>query len=71
MKDQIESRIETLKREFEAGESQLRDLDVQRAGVHEAMLRIAGAVQVLEELRDGEAARSNGAVPEPMEAVGD
>lgn len=69
MKEQIDSRIESLKREFEAGESQLRDLDAQRVRVHEAMLRISGAVQVLEELRDGEAAPSNGAVPDAMEAV--
>lgn len=63
MKDQIESRLEALKREFEAGETQLRDLDTQRVRIHEALLRISGAVQALEELLvDGR--QANGAVPE-------
>jgi predicted nuclease with TOPRIM domain len=50
MKDQLERRLEVLKREFEAGQEKLRDLVRQEAALRETMLRISGAMQVLEEL---------------------
>ena len=67
MNDQIASRIDSLRHEFEAGEAQLRDLDAQRARLHETMLRISGAIQVLEELQV-EQGSSNGAAAESVEA---
>lgn len=50
MKDQLERRFEVLKREFEAGQEKLRDMVRQEAALRETMLRISGAMQVLEEL---------------------
>ena len=46
----LERRLEELHRELAAGEAQLLDLDRRRAGIRETLLRISGAIQVLEEL---------------------
>lgn len=46
----LERRLEELRREMAAGEAQLLDLDRRRAGIRETLLRISGAIQVLEEL---------------------
>jgi hypothetical protein len=39
-----------LKKEFETGQARLRELEAEIAYVRETMLRISGAIQVLEEL---------------------
>lgn len=49
MRDQLEQRLKALKTELEAGEKVLADLDVRRANLRETLLRISGAIQVLEE----------------------
>ena len=43
-------RLRELRTEYADGESQLVQLDRRRMQLHEAMLRVAGAIQVLEEL---------------------
>jgi prefoldin subunit 5 len=43
-------RLRELRTEYADAESQLVRLDRQRLQLHEAMLRVAGAIQVLEEL---------------------
>jgi hypothetical protein len=50
MREQLEGRLNQLKAEFEAGQKMLADLEVQQARLRETMLRISGAMQVLEEL---------------------
>ncbi len=50
MKDQISHRLKELRAEFEAGQKMLEELEVKRDRLRESMLRIAGAIQVLEEL---------------------
>lgn len=49
MIQQLEKRLETLKTEFEQGRRVLADLDAQRLQLEQKMLRISGAMQVLEE----------------------
>ena len=49
MREQLRARLEELKQEFEAGQARLRELETQEARVRETMLRISGAIQVLEE----------------------
>jgi predicted nuclease with TOPRIM domain len=49
MKEQLRRRLEELKSEFEAGQARLRELEAQEARLRETMLRISGAIQVLEE----------------------
>ena len=49
MREQLQARLEELKREFETGQARLRELETQEARLRETMLRISGAIQVLEE----------------------
>jgi hypothetical protein len=49
MRTQIKVRLEELKKEFEKGQKQLQDLESQAASLQQTLLRISGAVQVLEE----------------------
>ena len=55
MKEQLQNRLEELKKEFETGQGRLKELEAEQAYVRETMLRISGAIQVLEEaLRESE-----------------
>jgi predicted nuclease with TOPRIM domain len=49
MREHLQARLEELKREFETGQARLRELEAQEARLRETMLRISGAIQVLEE----------------------
>jgi septal ring factor EnvC (AmiA/AmiB activator) len=49
MREQLEQRLKQLKAEFEAGQKMLADLEAKQASVRETLLRISGAIQVLEE----------------------
>ena len=48
MKEQLEKRIKELKNEFESGKKILEELDVKRTDLTQTLLRISGAIQVLE-----------------------
>ena len=50
MKEQIETRLQGLKTEFETGQKMLAELEQKKAGLEQTLLRISGAIQVLEEL---------------------
>jgi hypothetical protein len=50
MREQLQARLATLKEEYLTGQGQLRELGQQEAALRETMLRISGAIQVLEEL---------------------
>ena len=50
MRDQLQERLDELKRQYQLGEGQLRELVRQEAALRETLLRITGAIQVLEEL---------------------
>ncbi len=50
MKNQLAKRLSELKTEFEAGQKMLADLESRSANIRETVLRISGAIQVLEEL---------------------
>lgn len=58
MKTQLETRLASLKSEFEAGKSMLADLDKKSRELEATLMRISGAIQVLEEMleSDGDAA---------------
>ena len=49
MKEQLEQRLKTLRAEFETGQKSLADLESRQASLRETLLRISGAIQVLEE----------------------
>ena len=50
MKRKIEKRHAELQREFAAGEKMMEDLEKRQDQLRETMLRISGAMQVLEDL---------------------
>ncbi len=49
MKHQLEQRLKELKSEFESGQKALADLEVKQMNLRNTLLRISGAIQVLEE----------------------
>ncbi|MEN3334207.1 MAG: hypothetical protein V7641_3572 [Blastocatellia bacterium] len=50
MKDQLQHRLEELKKEYETGQTRLRELESETAYIRETMLRISGAIQVIQEM---------------------
>jgi len=50
MKKQLETRLNNLKTEFETGQTLLADLNKKRSDLEATLLRISGAIQVIEEL---------------------
>ena len=49
MRQQLEQRLVTLKSEYEKGQTQLRQLESQSSSLRETLLRISGAIMVIEE----------------------
>lgn len=49
MRNRLEQRLAELRQEFEKGQQALADLDAQRDNLRQTLLRISGAIQVLEE----------------------
>jgi predicted nuclease with TOPRIM domain len=50
MREQLQIRLEELKKEFDVGQTRLQELDRQQTALRETLLRISGAIQVLEEM---------------------
>lgn len=50
MKEQLENRLNELKREFELGQNKLREIETEEAALRQTLLRISGAIQVLDEV---------------------
>ena len=50
MREQMEQRLEELKGEYESGQKMLADLEQKKMALEQTMLRISGAIQVLEEI---------------------
>ena len=59
-------RLVELRAELECGQQVMAELDSKRATLTNTLLRISGAIQVLEELRDQEE-RTGGNGSEPMD----
>ena len=49
MQQQLTQRLQQLKSEYEAGEKMLAELEQKQRALRETLLRISGAIQVLEE----------------------
>ena len=47
MQEILQQRFEALKAEFEKGQARLREFQQQEAQLHETLLRISGAMQIL------------------------
>jgi hypothetical protein len=64
MREQLEQRLHELKSEYTTGQKLLSDLETRQADLRQTLLRISGAIQVLEELLNAQPA-TNGVVPAP------
>ena len=62
MRDQLEQRLSELRAERQKGQHMLAEIEAKQAELQQTLLRISGAIQVLEELL-ASAARQNGLVP--------
>ncbi|MBD1903823.1 hypothetical protein NDI44_22575 [Trichocoleus sp. DQ-A3] len=62
MKEQLEQRLQSLKSEFEAGQKMLAELEAKQANLRDILLRISGAIQVLEEELTNANSSDNGEV---------
>jgi predicted nuclease with TOPRIM domain len=68
MRERLEQRLSDLKSEFEAGQRMLAELEAKQANLKETLLRISGAIQVLEEeLGKGQDATADSSQPPEME----
>ena len=56
MREQMTGRLEELQAEFEVGQKMLAELEVRHANLKTSLLRIGGAIQILEELLGTEGA---------------
>lgn len=50
VKEQIEQRLSQLKAELENGQKMLAELETKQTNLRSTLLRISGAIQVLEEM---------------------
>ena len=50
MQEQLQRRLEELKKEYETGQARLRELEAETNHVGETMLRISGAIQIIQEM---------------------
>ena len=50
MRAQLEQRLIELKSEYETGQKMLADLEAKKADLQTTLLRISGAIQVIEEV---------------------
>jgi prefoldin subunit 5 len=66
----ISERLRELQEEFQRGRDEMSRLDQRRSELHAMLLRISGAIQVLEELSAEEKNSSAPARPAPLAAVG-
>ena len=55
MKERMERRLARLRSEFEAGQAVMSDLEARQANLRGSLLRVSGAIQVLQEMLDQEA----------------
>ncbi|KOP26679.1 hypothetical protein AMR41_08625 [Hapalosiphon sp. MRB220] len=75
MKQQLEQRLQSLKTEFASGQKMLADLETKQLNLQNTLLRISGAIQILEELlaateaqqeTENLAGDSNGVIPQEL-----
>jgi hypothetical protein len=66
----IQGRLGELQREYEQGRVRLREMERQQRHLEDQLLRISGAIQVLEEvLASPSGSRGNGHGAEPAPAI--
>jgi two-component sensor histidine kinase len=59
MRERLQARLEMLRKEDRIGQAKLDELEQQEISLRETLLRISGAIQVLEELLAASAETAN------------
>ena len=54
MQEKLETRLKELRDEYASGQKVMAELQNKQAELHQTLLRISGAIQVLEELSQGD-----------------
>lgn len=65
MQERIQTRLTELRDEYAAGQKVLAELQNRQAELHQTLLRISGAIQVLEEMLPGAVAATAGSPESP------
>lgn len=65
MREQLEHRLAELKKDFVEGQARLQELESQQALVRDTLLRISGAIQVIEEMLSGASGDGTDGAPAP------
>lgn len=68
MREQLERRLEQLKKEFNTGRARATELEQQQTTLHQTLLRISGAIQVLEEELKGAQDRDGAPISDATQA---
>lgn len=69
MRAEAEQRLSELRAEHQKGQQMLAEAEAKAADLRQTLLRITGAIQVLEELLGPGAVPQNGAAPAPAAAA--
>jgi hypothetical protein len=64
MRDLLEERLQALSSEFTLGQQKLAELEAQETNLRSTLLRISGAIQVLQELLSQDEDANKSAPPE-------
>jgi hypothetical protein len=71
MREELEKRLQELRNEFQTGHTKLQESERQQLVLRETLLRISGAIQVLEELMEDKSEKGPQEVPMPERVAGD
>lgn len=73
MDDRVSRRLAELRAEYDAGQRAMAELETRRSALRDTLLRISGAIQVLEEVATDPSGTSSppGAVPPASDAAPD
>jgi predicted nuclease with TOPRIM domain len=69
MRERLEGRLRELRTEFEAGQKMLAELEAKQANLRETLLRISGAIQVLDEILNSRPQPAAHGVKQPGDEV--
>ncbi|MBD2112587.1 MULTISPECIES: hypothetical protein [Cyanophyceae] len=71
MQEKLQQRLQSLKSEYEAGQKVLTELEAKQTNVRDTLLRISGAIQVLEEtlseVNESDLAENDAVPAEPVD----
>ncbi len=69
MKRTIETRLKALKAEYETGQIMIANLEEKLSSLRDTLIRISGAIQVLEEVLAEADSEANGEASQPSESL--